>query len=209
MHVTTQILRSSGTCPAAFCAAVDRIFTRTERKALYTEWELKETRKATLLPPTYDCVPLGVLLEDFSALYHGTKSQDTIPRMLDLSRQMVRLLQLDKPGKQAADSRMTITHAEAQWYADKYSRDMECLGRVRCKFCAQRSLFRLTLWENPKLESAQLYRIPGLLFDETIPDGVGLVVCEGLVTGKMIYGTPSCKCHRSERVNLGCAVLRT
>ena len=121
---------------------------------------------------------------------------------------MITLLQLDRPGKQAADSRMSITRAEAQWYREMYGKKMESLSRIRCKFCGRRALFRLTVWGDPELEATQVYRIPELLFDESVPDGVGLVVCRGTVIGKVIFGTPYCDCCRSEKVYLGSATLQ-
>jgi len=208
-RVATQIITCSGTCPEKFSAAVDRIFTRTEAKALYTEWEGDETKRPAVPEPFSQHSALGELLESFSVLMHAAESHTEMlnnPQVLDLAKRIVKLLQLDRPGKQSADSRMLITNGEARWYLDCYRRNMECLGRIRCKFCAQRSLFRLTIWQEPKLEAPQVYRIPGLLFDETVPDSVGIVICRGLVIGKMVYRTPACGCRRSERVNLRCAM---
>lgn len=102
---------------------------------------------------------------------------------------------------------MSITHAKAQRYLGWYDRHMEGLARVRFKLCAQRSLFCLAMWEDREPGMAQVYRIPGLLFDGTIPEGVGLIVCRGVVLDKMLYGTPACPCRRCERVHLGSAVL--
>ncbi|CAM1504591.1 Fc.00g021820.m01.CDS01 [Cosmosporella sp. VM-42] len=197
------------TNPMVFCHAVDRILTRVEAKALYTEWEADETRRTAQSPPAYDYSSLGKLLDQVCAFHYDMNSDLPAVHMWELSKRIVEILRLDKPGRKTADSRMALTQAEAKWYVDRYGRDMEGLGRVRCKFCAQRSLFRLTLWEKPEVESTQVYRIPGLLFDETIPDGVGLVVRDGAVIGKMTSGTPACDCRRSERVNLGSVEVLT
>ena len=215
IDVAIQILRSSGSCPTAFIAALDRIFTRTERKALYTEWEstkVTTTKKPSAPQPTSQPLPaIEELLDEFSTLVYSLNNHDSLasnPQILSLAKKMITLLQLDRPGKQAADSRMSITHAEAKWYRERYGKEMEGLGRIRCKFCGRRALFRLTAWGNPELEATQVYRIPELLFDESVPDGVGLVVCRETVIGKMIYGTPYCDCCRSEKVYLGSATLR-
>ncbi|KAM5361434.1 hypothetical protein ACJZ2D_013124 [Fusarium nematophilum] len=205
MDITPQILLSSGTCPEAFGAAVDRILIRTEDTALYTEWESPYIRKPPR--PPYDHSSLVKILQEFSTLQHGTESEQTALQKLDLSGRIIELLDLENPGKKAADSRLDIAHAQAQWYTDKYGREMDGLCRIRCRSCARRSLSRLTLWDIPKPESAQVHRIPGLLFDETIPEGVGLVICDGVLIGKMMYGTPACECHRLGRVNLGSARL--
>lgn len=210
-RVVIQILRASGTCPVKFYGALDRIFTRIEMKALYTEWDTDAAKKPTPSQPFSQYPALGELLESFSALMYTATSDSAAlenPQVLEVVKGMIKLLELDKPGKQSADSRMSITHAEAQYYLDRYSRDMNGLGRIRCKFCGQRSLFRLSLWEDPRPEATQVYRIPGLLFDETISEGVGLVVTRGVLIGKMSYGTPSCDCCRSERLYLGPATVR-
>ncbi|KAM7203299.1 hypothetical protein V8F33_002290 [Rhypophila sp. PSN 637] len=199
-YVAIQILRSSGAGPVKF-------------------WPIKLMGKGCCHHETdssnlFSQYPaLRQLLESFSTLMqtgnthgHSTMLGNNV-EMLDLAREMIKLLQLDRPGKQSADSRMSITHHEAQWYLDRYDRKVESLCRVRCKFCAQRSLFRLVLWKDPVPEVTQVYRIPGLLFDETIPEGVGLVVTRGAPVGKMLYGTPACACHKSERVNFGPAIL--
>ena len=52
------------------------------------------------------------------------------------------------------------------------------------------------------MDYSQVYRIPGLLYDETVPDGTGLVMSGEKIIGKMTYGTPACQCHRLERVGI-------
>lgn len=268
MGIVIEIVRSIGTCPVAFTAAIDRIFAGTERKGLYTEWENDSGSKARKSEHTHAygsssaSIPdnkLGDMLEKVSALMHGGGMMSAWPanhstnnhkprantnlggnsnamtKMQNLSREIVTHLRLDKPSKHSADSRLTITQSEAQWYWDRFGeRDMESLARVRCKYCGRRFMIRLTLWQEPSpgalLDSGglvpgcscQVYRIPGLLFDETVPDGVGLVVewnypdilddgpsVFGRVIGKMIYGTGAgtCECRRLERVRLGNATL--
>jgi hypothetical protein len=119
--------------------------------------------------------------------------------LLDISQQMIDLTGLAKPENHVSVSRIKMAAGEADWYGER----MGGLARIRCKFCAHRSLFRLTAWEEPKPEIAQVYRIPGLLYDETVPEGVGLVFCKKRILGKMTYGTPACECHRSELVEVG------
>src|SRR2546423_12000951 len=80
-HVASRILRLSGTCPKAFCGAVDRIFARSERKALYTHWE--ESTDAVPLQETdttYDYDRLGEQLQQYSAMMyqHQTNNRDLL-----------------------------------------------------------------------------------------------------------------------------------
>ncbi|KAM5344491.1 hypothetical protein ACJ41O_013027 [Fusarium nematophilum] len=127
MDITPQILLSSGTCPEAFGAAVDRILIRTEDTALYTEWESPYIRKPPR--PPYDHSSLVKILQEFSTLQHGTESEQTALQKLDLSGRIIELLDLENPGKKAADSRLDIAHAQAQWYTDKNSQ-RHLLNRV-------------------------------------------------------------------------------
>jgi hypothetical protein len=204
-YIASKITRAAGICPNAFCSAVDRIFTRLERKALYTEWENKGQENSTGSEEEYDLTKLGQLLNDYVILQKRDESQESGQQKLDLLKKMIILLKLDKKGKHTADSRLAITSAEAEWYREEYGKYMEGIGRVSCKFCGRRSIFRFTLWEKPAPEVSQVYRIPGLLYDETVPEGVRLVICGQKIIGKMTYGTPACECHRLEIVDLGTA----
>lgn len=112
-------------------------------------------------------------------------------------------LKLSNKGKYARESRLEAAAGEAEWFLREYGRAMEEIGRVSCKICGRRSIFRLTMWEEPTLDLAQVYRIPGLLYDDTIPEGVGIVVEGKRIIGKMMYGTPACDCSRLELVELG------
>lgn len=202
-YVASKIIRSSGACPRAFCDAIDRIFARSERKALYTHWE--ESTDAVLPEEndtTYDFDRLGKLLLQYLVLMYQDQTNNC--ELLDISKKKIDLTGLTKPEKHTSVSRIRRAFGEAEWYGER----MDGLARIRCKFCARRSLFRLTVWEAPKPEIAQLYRIPGLLYDETVPEGVGLVFCKKRILGKMTYGTPACECHSLELVEVGSRGLR-
>ena len=62
------------------------------------------------------------------------------------------------------------------------------------------------VWEAPK-RFAQVYRIPGLLYDDSIPEGVGLVIKGKGIIGKMQYGMPACSCHKRELVEIGSTMI--
>jgi hypothetical protein len=40
----------------------------------------------------------------------------------------------------------------------------------------------------------QIYRIPGLGFENSYPNGVGVLLSGKRIVGRMFYGTPSCSC---------------
>src|SRR6202000_2838756 len=98
------------------------------------------------------------------------------PRALAIMEEIDTILKLERGETNCKDNREEITRQEAEWYHNKHGRPMEGVARVRCKFCAQRFIFRLTCWEIPTMDYSQVYRIPGLLYDETVPDGTGLVM---------------------------------
>lgn len=47
-----------------------------------------------------------------------------------------------------------------------------------------------------------VYRIPGLSYSESVNDGVGLVLKDGNITGRMFYGKPICNCQLQEKVEI-------
>jgi hypothetical protein len=99
-------------------------------------------------------------------------------------------------------SRIKVASEEAQWY----KRKMEGLAVAKCKGCSQEFLFRVTMWDpptpTPAMAAAEMYRIPGLLYDDTVTEGTGLVLCNGRILGKMAYATPACECRITEFVEI-------
>jgi hypothetical protein len=70
---------------------------------------------------------------------------------------------------------------------------------VQCNGCRERHLFRLELRENVQM-GAEIYRIPGLSYSRTVENGVGLVIQEQQIVGRMVYGAPACNCHLNQLV---------
>lgn len=72
---------------------------------------------------------------------------------------------------------------------------MPAVAMVRCHTCSQRFPFLLELLGKPN-GIAEVYRIPSLQYSNTIRDGVGIVVSNEEIIGRMYSGTPACKCNR-------------
>jgi hypothetical protein len=72
---------------------------------------------------------------------------------------------------------------------------------VQCETCGRTTPFRATLWEEQK-SPARLYRIPGLAYRESVPEGMGIVVENGQVIGRMRFGSPACGCNPKTLVQL-------
>jgi hypothetical protein len=77
------------------------------------------------------------------------------------------------------------------------------LAAIKCSVCCERSLFRINFYLSKKLiqrrlmetELLKLYRIPGLCYQKTMKDGVGLLLWDRRIIGRMIYGTYACNCR--------------
>ncbi|KAH8602952.1 hypothetical protein B0O99DRAFT_16684 [Bisporella sp. PMI_857] len=213
-HVASKIVRCSGTCPKRFEQAIARIFPSNKWKARSKQLQDFEQPKSAMLAsvtslikrvqgnrhlsdgfriPDADVLSrLGQLLEKYYICVYNDGSEIGIELATLIS---------DHLGLNNIEdfqfSRIKLAASEAGWYGD----NIESLLRVSCKTCAQRSLFRATMWEAPR-SLAQVYRIPGLVYEETIPEGVGLVVSQGRIIGRMAYGMPACSCHKMELVEL-------
>ena len=118
---------------------------------------------------------------------------------------MIVALKLNKRGTYAGESRLDTAMVEVEWYLREYGKPMEGIGRVSCKICGLRSIIRLTIWEQPTPDMAHVYRIPGLLYDNTIPEGIGLVLQDKNIIGQTMYGTPAYGYARLEVVDIGSA----
>ena len=158
-HVAPRIIRCGGTSPRDFCSAIDRIFVQSEMKAHRLWWQ--GSKNASLLPPKgsqggYDIERLSELLDQYSSLTDEEDMAGRAKDLLGLSSEVDQILQLSKLEKNFHISRIGRARMEAAWCGD----DGEGLGRIRSRFCGCRSLFRLTIWEAPRPERAQVYRIP-------------------------------------------------
>jgi hypothetical protein len=78
----------------------------------------------------------------------------------------------------------------------------ECtLITVCCTNCNKTSVFRATTWQNPTTR-AQLYLIPGLAYQYSVPNGMGIIVENEEIIGRVRFGFSACKCNHSVTVKL-------
>jgi hypothetical protein len=113
------------------------------------------------------------------------------------------LLGLDShvPGRFGNVSRHILSRGRAMLRKDRGEGDGEPLCWVRCAGCFALFPIRLDLRPSAKA-NARVYRIPGLEYWGTIPNGVGLVIQEGRVVGRMLYGGSTCVCRMPEMVEI-------
>jgi hypothetical protein len=142
-----------------------------------------------------------------SSLEEQLESYSTAPEGEDGSHQrreaaemISKILQLDKHimGELSDQiSRLTSSRHVARRRRDRGVVNGEPICEVRCPGCQSVTLFRLDLRDTAGVRH-KVFRIPGLGYSEGVEDGVGLVISNGRITGRMFYGPPACDCHLPE-----------
>ncbi|KAI1356713.1 hypothetical protein F5Y01DRAFT_265578 [Xylaria sp. FL0043] len=193
-RIARKIIEVSGSCPKAFYSAISRVFPSAAWKGVFSTSSAIHVDSDE--PQAADLEVIRKLVERLNYLaFKGENRSET----LQVTNKLLSVLGLGLPEKQSSLSRIKAASEEAQWYKKK----LEGLATVKCKGCSQDFLFRATVWDPPTTTAAaEMYRIPGLLYDDTVPEGVGLVICEGRIVGKMAYATPACECRISELVEI-------
>ncbi|KAF7555485.1 hypothetical protein G7Z17_g2171 [Cylindrodendrum hubeiense] len=206
-YVASKVVRARGRDPQALCQTVDRVFPMEARKAVNMEWKGAKQENASDFVQRYDLEKLQGLLEEYGPLLDIQAGEVVTRQRLEIGKKLIKALKLSNRGKYSTESRLELAAGEADWYLREYGKAMEGIGRVSCKICGWRSIFRLTMWEEPTPDIAQVYRISGLLYDDSVPDGVGIVMEGKRIIGKMMYGTPACECSQLELVEMGSVKL--
>ncbi|KAJ8123944.1 hypothetical protein O1611_g9476 [Lasiodiplodia mahajangana] len=195
-RVAKKIIDAGGTCPKAFCSAISRIFPSAAGKGVFSTPSITHIDVDEIEPQSVDLATIQKLLEQLNYL---TFRGDHRSEGLHVSKKLLSLLGLGLPEKHSSLSRIKAASEEAQWY----KRKLEGLATIKCKGCSRNFLFRATVWDPPATAAAaEMYRIPGLLYDDTVAEGVGLMVCDGKILGKMAYAAPACECRVSELVEI-------
>jgi len=79
----------------------------------------------------------------------------------------------------------------------------QCLLSVSCTACHRTFVFRAGLFESPSnVRGAIAYRIPGLEYQFSHRNGIGIVMKDGRVVGRMAWATPACKCLEFGKVKI-------
>jgi hypothetical protein len=88
-----------------------------------------------------------------------------------------------------------------QLYGRECSSSEYTLLWVKCPACGIEMLFRATMWQKPKSE-AHVYRIPGLAYQKSLPEGMGIVVENEKIIGRLRFAYRLCSCNVLATVNL-------
>lgn len=116
-----------------------------------------------------------------------------------ISRQIGRTLHFDRRlrGTAANFTRMSYAHDPLE-RAGLYD---DTIGAVRCSGCKGTFLYRFHILKGAG-DNVQLYRIDGLEYSSTMPNGIGLLISDEQIVGRMISGTPACKCKIVKTVRI-------
>ncbi|KAH0538167.1 hypothetical protein FGG08_005225 [Glutinoglossum americanum] len=117
--------------------------------------------------------------------------------------EIARILELERIIMQFATpvTRLTRSRHIARRRRDQGAEGGEPICRVKCPRCSKCSLLRLDLRTTATL-GAKIYRIAGLTYCESVKDGVGLVLQNRRIVGRMLYGAPACGCRLPEIVQI-------
>ncbi|KAM7186619.1 hypothetical protein V8F20_011322 [Naviculisporaceae sp. PSN 640] len=83
------------------------------------------------------------------------------------------------------------------------------LVAITCPGCLRTSPFRVGAFgpSQATLHGANAYRIPGLQYRQSIPNGMALMEKNGRIVGRMMWAAPACSCVQTQLVQLHFPIL--
>lgn len=145
--------------------------------------------------------------EDLSSVlaeYTQRKHEGDVEACRKLSVRIAELLGLnEKCGPMADDCRTRDVTRRAKWRRVRDGGANGAICKVVCEQCQTKCLYELDLRRTGRV-GAKVYRIPGMTLSSSSQSGVGLIVFNNRIVGRLRYGTPTgCQCERRmERVQL-------
>lgn len=141
------------------------------------------------------------VIPDFVSKFENLSAEFQEQNSLDdrrlVAKKLIELLRLSTPCIRGGGR-----YTRLEWFTIPTCLDYEtCIATVRCHSCGQCSPFSLQTLGRPS-DVAEVYRIPGVQYEQTLKNGVGIVVSRNLIIGRMIYGTPACLCFKIVDVEL-------
>ncbi|KAM5529480.1 hypothetical protein FOXYSP1_17324 [Fusarium oxysporum f. sp. phaseoli] len=121
-----------------------------------------------------------------------TRSGSQIINILKLNHELI--------GIGSDITRLTIARSSSEEF-HTLTKLNQHICTIQCNSCQERHLFRLELRQDAQV-GAKVYRICELSYSNTVENGVGLVIQDQQVVGRMSYGAPACECHVNEQVVL-------
>ena len=146
----------------------------------------------------------GASIDEQLAEYFGAlEGEDGRSQREAAVKEIAQILELEKSIMQFASpvTRLTKSRHIARRRRDRGAVNGEPICKVKCPGCSAWSLLRLDLRPAATL-GAKIYRIPGLTYSNSVQDGAGVVLQNGRIVGRMLYGAPSCGCRQLEAVQI-------
>ncbi|KAF4457604.1 hypothetical protein F53441_477 [Fusarium austroafricanum] len=101
-------------------------------------------------------------------------------------------------------SGQTVLAANSSGFGTIHCAPYDYTVGITCLGCHRTFAHKVASFVLPtELQQATAYRIPGLKYATSHANGVGLLVKNGRVVGRMVWATPACTCERTETVTLG------
>ena len=138
-------------------------------------------------------------LDDYLKKYSSADKRADATECSLLCERIVSLLALTEPPSLAMAPYHTL--GRLQLYALLCVPSEYILLTVQCPTCKIVTLLRATLWAHLSPNS-QMYRIPGLAYKNSIPEGMGMIVDSGQVVGRTRFGLTACRCNPDVLVKL-------
>ncbi|KAF2731711.1 hypothetical protein EJ04DRAFT_578907 [Polyplosphaeria fusca] len=179
--LSTILEQTTETSPEHVLRTLDRIYFVPEF--------LRPTNRAKDME---DAIPTTVSLAEVNWLLSMHKRHKHSPSgRLSISKILAHMLSLHDPLAGAANSMTVMSYAgDGHAITDQYH---EYLATVQCPGCLLSFVYRITLLKGYQ-DDLDLFRIPSLSYSSSSPGGVGLVLVNETIVGRMIFGAPACDC---------------
>jgi hypothetical protein len=138
-------------------------------------------------------------LSEHLDLYVKMSEEGKTAHVLEAAQSVAKLLQLDTYYAEG-QTRLLYSKGNAYVRAQRSAVKGEPLCEVTCPECHKTAILRLDLRETGNVGDI-VYHIPGLSYQFT-GDNVGLVLRNGRITGRMLFGKPACNCQLQETVEI-------
>jgi hypothetical protein len=144
--------------------------------------------------------PIASVLRDILGRFTSAMTTTDQSRTTSLCSALISLLALSTsqpPPDLASFQHLSLLHLSRQ-LCDSSE---HALAFISCPTCHIKSMFRVDVWQMPGAQ-AQLYLVPGLGYQYSVPGGTGLVVENGEIVGRVRFGAPACRCRCRDVVEL-------
>jgi hypothetical protein len=131
--------------------------------------------------------------------YVLARSANHSDRCLGISVSLIGLLRLSQPFHGSLHSYSRLS--QFQFQSPIFACYEDVIAFIRCGGCNRQFPYRFTLLRR-KLRDAKLYRIPGLAYKLSSLNGIGLVISENQIVGRMVFGSPACSCKTREVIEV-------